>query len=148
MCVFDGPRPSNDPWQRFASINPAAGDLKDDPAGWTRKAQLMERDGYEEMYNLVARNYAVAPNALPEESTVESKRWAMLGTKDARYVCFKSSYRMFLNLLPSGRFGCIMVNKYTRPLIDAVAKEAKECRDSLTDLLPVLTGPCRKQQRV
>ncbi|KAF7982402.1 hypothetical protein HWV62_28503 [Athelia sp. TMB] len=113
MCVFDGPKPSrsNDPWQRFANISPSAGSLKDDPAGWKR---LTERDNYREIYTMASLNHAVLPNAVlpnavPGKGVVNEKsRWASLGTQDAR-----------------GRFGCIMVKKYNRTLIDSIAEEAE-----------------------
>ncbi|KAJ6614360.1 hypothetical protein B0H10DRAFT_2436007 [Mycena sp. CBHHK59/15] len=126
MCVLDGSKPlgSKDPWQRFASISQTAGGLKDDPAGWKREnkasnghTQLVERDGYREIYTMAARNHAVLPDAIPKQGGGDEKsRWASLGTQDAR-----------------GRFGCIMVKKYTRKLIDAVAKEAEKAAKDMKE---------------
>lgn len=96
MCVFDGPKPapSDDPWQRFASISKKAGDLGDDPAGWNRgnkgtteQVELVERDDYIEVQSMVARNHAFSPESLPLKGIVkaeEKSRWAMIGTQDAR----------------------------------------------------------------
>ncbi|KAG9014278.1 hypothetical protein FRB94_013588 [Tulasnella sp. JGI-2019a] len=120
LCVFDGPQPSQeeDPWQRFDSIR--KGDFTDDPAGWKR---LAVRHDYRGAQAYHARNYFLSLDDLPNESKDDTPKkdgkasqFALLGTGDSR-----------------GRFGCIMVNNFTKTLIDTVASEAEEAAKHMNE---------------
>ncbi|KAG8905914.1 hypothetical protein FRB99_007994 [Tulasnella sp. 403] len=128
LCVFDGRKPDKDPFERFRAITKDAEKMGEDPAGWNRSKKVSERKKgedwlhevkcYADVNMMASHHHAFDPSKLPgdgqKKMTPSQSRWAMLGTDNAR-----------------GRFGCIMVSNFTRPLIDAVAEQARIASESL-----------------
>ncbi|KZP24004.1 FAD-binding domain-containing protein [Athelia psychrophila] len=111
FCVFDGPEPADDPWQRFEVIQPRI-PSKNNPAGWKR---LKERDNYQDILAMAELNHIVLADVPPTTVDSEAKiKWALLSKHDAR-----------------GRFGCIMVKTYTKKLIDAIADETERASEDM-----------------
>ncbi|KZP11499.1 hypothetical protein FIBSPDRAFT_937503 [Athelia psychrophila] len=107
FCVFDGPRPAlvaDDPWQRFQVI----------PHNHPGDAGLKERNNYREIRAMAALNHIVLPDLATKVDSETQIKWALLNKQGTR-----------------GRFGCIMVKKYTKILIDAIADETENASEDM-----------------
>lgn len=149
FCVFDDKKPSkNVPFQKFAKLIGPAVQTSSDPAGWNRQGQVYDMPtgprpatpvvdmfremSPDEMNGITASLYDIddPPPYEEVESTPSDVQYAAPSAKKKSTKVKGMANLGELNT--RGRFGCIMISKYTAGVVDTIASEAKKAAESLS----------------
>ncbi|KAJ7765829.1 hypothetical protein DFH07DRAFT_737543 [Mycena maculata] len=110
-CVFDAEKPKkkrNIPFQGLARLQESGESWKADPAGW----------------QLGRTSLSISDGSLKHESGCANKHASRLGTPQLQKNGSPQQHR-------DGRFACLMISRYTKPLLDKMAEEAEKAASHL-----------------